>query len=88
MAEVKRDERTRGRYLGGKPPFGWEVEKAGELVAVPEQQQAIERMCAMRAEGATLRAIADALTADGVKISFSGVKKVLAAARPSTTLPL
>ena len=40
IAEVKRDQRTRGRYLGGKPPFGWKVGDDGELVAIPEQQAA------------------------------------------------
>jgi hypothetical protein len=31
----------------------------------------------MRAEGAPLRAIADTLTAEGVEISFRGVKNIL-----------
>jgi DNA invertase Pin-like site-specific DNA recombinase len=34
ISEVKRDQRTRGRYLGGVPPFGWRVGDTGELVAV------------------------------------------------------
>ena len=25
IAEVKRDQRQRGRYRGGTPPFGWHV---------------------------------------------------------------
>jgi putative DNA-invertase from lambdoid prophage Rac len=80
VAEVKRDQRMRGRYLGGKPPFGWRAGDAGELIAVPEQQKAIEAMRAMRAKGTPLRAIADKITGDGVRISFAGVKKVLDAA--------
>jgi len=88
VAEVKRDQRTRGRYLGGKPPFGWRAGDAGELIAVPEQLQALERMRALRAEGAPLRAIADKITADGVPVSFAGVKKILAAAdRPTLRTP-
>jgi DNA invertase Pin-like site-specific DNA recombinase len=84
VAEVKRDQRTRNRYLGGKPPFGWRVGNAGALVADPEQQAALARMRALRAEGTPLRKIAEEITADGVPISFAGVKKVLAAAdRPS-----
>ena len=54
IAEVKRDQRQRGRYLGGTPPFGWRVGEAGELVPVPEQQAAIKRM--RRAEGSGPRA--------------------------------
>lgn len=80
ITEVKRDQRTRGRYLGGVPPFGWRVGDGGELVAVPEQQKALGRMRTMRDGGAALRAIAEKITADGVKISHVGVKQALAAA--------
>jgi putative DNA-invertase from lambdoid prophage Rac len=80
ITEVKRDQRTRGRYLGGSVPFGWCVRKDGALVAVPEQQAALGRMQALRAEGAPLRVIAEQIQADGVKISHMGVKKALAAA--------
>jgi len=79
ITEVKRDQRTRGRYLGGVPPFGWRVGETGELVAVPEQQAALARMRVMRAEGAPLRAIAEQITATGVKISHMGVKLALTA---------
>jgi hypothetical protein len=77
VAEVKRDQRTRGRYLGGKPPSGWRAGDVGELNVVPEQHKAIEEMRALRAKGTPLRAIADKITRDGVRISFAGVNKVL-----------
>jgi putative DNA-invertase from lambdoid prophage Rac len=80
ITEVKRDQQQRGRYLGGLVPFGYRKGKAGELVAVPRQQAAIQRMQAMRAEGAPLRAIAEALRQDGIKLSHVGVANVLAAA--------
>jgi putative DNA-invertase from lambdoid prophage Rac len=82
IAEVKRDQRQRGRYLGGKPPFGWKVGDAGELVPVPEQQAALKRMRKLRAAGAPLRAIADKMRSTGVPISHVGVKKALSAADP------
>jgi hypothetical protein len=53
------NQRQRGRYLGGKPPFGWRVGEDGELVAVPEQQRALKRMREMRAKGLALQVIAD-----------------------------
>src|ERR1700753_2015154 len=59
IAEVKRDQRQRGRYLGGTPPFGWRVGEDSELVAVPKQQRALKRMREMRAKGLALRIIAD-----------------------------
>ena len=45
----------------------------------PEQQAAIVRMRALRAEGASLQKIAAVLTVDGTPISHVGVKKALAA---------
>jgi DNA invertase Pin-like site-specific DNA recombinase len=80
ITEVKRDQRQRGRYLGGTPPFGWRVGEAGELVPVPEQQRALKRMRTLRAKGLALRTIADEMTAAGVQISHMGVKKALAVA--------
>jgi putative DNA-invertase from lambdoid prophage Rac len=65
IAEVKRDQRTRGRYLGGKAPFGWKVADDSELVAVPEQQAALARMRTLRAAGLSYRAIAQIAAAGG-----------------------
>jgi hypothetical protein len=45
---------------------------------VPAEQAAIETMHKMRAEGATLRAIAEALASTGIKISYEGIRRVLA----------
>jgi DNA invertase Pin-like site-specific DNA recombinase len=80
ITEVKRDQRQRGRYLGGKLPFGWRVGEEGALVEVPEQQAAIRRMQRMRAQGLALRAIAERMNEGGHALSHQGVKKVLAAA--------
>ena len=40
IAEVKADQRRRGRFLGGSVPFGWRRE-GNELVPVPDQQAAL-----------------------------------------------
>jgi DNA invertase Pin-like site-specific DNA recombinase len=77
---TKRAQKARGEYLGGRPPFGWCVGEGGALVVDPEQQQALERMQEMRADGASLRAIAATMTGEGVQVSHEGVKKILAAA--------
>jgi hypothetical protein len=53
--------------------------KRGELVAVPEQQQAITRMKRLRDRKMRLRAIADRMRTAGVRISHVGGKKALAA---------
>ena len=84
IAEVKRDQRIRGRFLGGTAPFGWRVGDAGELVEVPEQQKAIRTMVRMRKAGKSLRAIADAMRAQGPAISHVTVAEVIAAAEERT----
>jgi DNA invertase Pin-like site-specific DNA recombinase len=77
---TKRAQKARGEYLGGRPPFGWRVGDGGALVVDLEQQQALERMRALRTGGASLRAIAATMTADGIQVSHEGVKKILVAA--------
>ena len=76
VQETKRDQRQRGRYLGGTPPFGYRLE-GGELVEEPEQQKAIERMRRLRRAGKSLREIAEDMKARGFALSHMGVKKNL-----------
>jgi len=61
ITDVKRDQRQRGRYLGGKAPLGYRVGDAGELIEIPEQQAALARMRRLRAKGASLRGIEKAM---------------------------
>src|SRR5215472_11824238 len=51
VTETKRDQRQRGRYLGGIVPFGWQIGENGTLIEVPDQQRAIQRIvdCGARA---------------------------------------
>ena len=79
ITEVKRDQRQRGRYLGGKVPFGWRVGEDGALIEMPEQQWALKRMRRLRDQGLPLRAIADRMGAFGITISHMGVKTALRA---------
>lgn len=69
------------RYLGGTIPFGWRLGDEGALVEVPEQQAAIRHMVELQQSGLSLRAIADAMKAEGFELSHVGVKKVLEAAQ-------
>ena len=80
IAEVKADQRKRGRYLGGVVPFGYRVGENGHLVPDPEQQAAIRRMRKMRQEGLALRTIAERMKASGITISHAGVANALDAA--------
>lgn len=84
ISDVKTDQRKRGRYLGGTVPFGWRIEptpdgKGGNLVEVPAQQRAIERIRQLQRAGKSLRAISAALADDGIKLSHQGIKNILTA---------
>jgi len=79
IAEVKRDQRQRGRFLGGSVPFGWRRDKEGGLIPEATEQRSIARMRALRAEGLSLRAIRDRLAAEGVRVSHVAVGNALRA---------
>ena len=77
IAEVKRDQRARGRFLGGTVPFGYRLDGNGELIAHEAEQEAIQEAKVMKARGASLRTIAEVLRAKGHKISHVSVARVL-----------
>jgi site-specific DNA recombinase len=57
---------SQGKYTGGAAPYGWALGSDGEtLVAVPAEQAVIERARAIRASGASLRAVAATLAEAG-----------------------
>jgi DNA invertase Pin-like site-specific DNA recombinase len=85
IADVKRDQRERSRFLGGKRPFGWRVSDGGELVEDKREQAALARARELRAEGASLRKIAAALTTTGVQVSVPTLQRMLAEPEASAT---
>jgi putative DNA-invertase from lambdoid prophage Rac len=88
IGQVKADQKARGRYLGGKVPFGFRRGEGGELVPHEAEQAAIQEMIALRRQGKALRAIAEALQARGRQISHEGVAGVLRIAGGSGGLSL
>ncbi|MBI3498514.1 MAG: recombinase family protein [Proteobacteria bacterium] len=84
IRDVKGDQRERGRYLGGKIPFGWRVDGDGALARVPEQQAAIHELVRMRSEGRSYRAISHQAAALGFPLSHEGVKNIINAASQRT----
>jgi len=62
---VQADQKARGRFLGGKNPFGCRRSEAGELVPHEAEQEAIREVVELRAQGRSLRAIAAAMQAAG-----------------------
>jgi putative DNA-invertase from lambdoid prophage Rac len=77
ITDVKRDQRARGRFLGGTVPFGYRLNKDGELIPHEEEQEAICEAQMMKAQGTSLRAIATALAAKGHSISHVAVARVV-----------
>jgi len=82
ISDVKRDQKARGRYLGGAVPFGFKVED-GQLVEDEREQRAIANIHALRGEGRSLRAIADALRGEGFNVSHETVGQVVKRAASS-----
>jgi putative DNA-invertase from lambdoid prophage Rac len=80
IGQVKADQKARGRYLGGKVPFGFRRGDDGDLVPHEGEQEAISEIVDLRTQGKPLRAIADAVRVKGIKISHEGVAGVLRAA--------
>ena len=77
IIDVKRDQRQRGRYLGGAVPFGYRVGDDGELVEVPEQQAAIRRAVELCGASKSLRAITEAMQGEGFEVSHMLVRRIL-----------
>ena len=78
ITDTKRDQRARGRYLGGTPPLGYTIGADGALVEDLEQQAAILTMRTLRAEGLPLRAIAAEIRErHDIDVSHAGVAKIL-----------
>jgi putative DNA-invertase from lambdoid prophage Rac len=79
IGQSKADHKARGRYLGGKIPFGWRRGDAGELVAVEAEQEAIREMIRLRLkERQPLRVVVEEMAARGHRISHQSVVNIVA----------
>ena len=77
VSQSKADQKSRNRYLGGIKPFGFTIGTDGGLVEVEAEQEAIREMMALKAQGRSLRAIAQAMAAKGHKLSHEGVAGII-----------
>lgn len=84
VTQVKQDQKKRGRYLGGKVPFGWRVGNDGELVEESREQEAIRDMVLQRfMMKKPLRQIAANISARGISVSHVAVKDITDRHRPA-----
>ena len=66
-SEALQKKKARGELVSGKPPYGYRLADDGtHLDAEPREQRVIALVQDLRAEGLTIRAIADRLNADNV----------------------
>ena len=77
VTQVKRDQKARGRYLGGATPFGYHVGPEGELATNGQSQEVIRKIFEMKQQGVSLRGISSTLAGIGVTLSHQGVSNVL-----------
>ena len=70
--------KTQGRYLGGKKPFGFDVDENNNLVICEKEQQVINQMKDLRGNGLSYEKIANQITnSTRKKFPVSWVFKIL-----------
>lgn len=77
IVDVKRDQRERGRFLGGGLPFGYRLDSGGKLLPDASEQMAISEARRLQASGHSLRSIAQELARQGHRISHVSVGRIL-----------
>jgi DNA invertase Pin-like site-specific DNA recombinase len=82
IAEVKRDQRERGRFLGGLPPYGYRriAGTKSEMEPIPEKQRFIRQIIRDRQNGHSLRSIQARLAAKGEMLALLSIDRVAKAA--------
>lgn len=76
ITQVKLDQRSQKRFLGGVRPFGFNVID-GNLVLNEKEQIAIALAKRLRSKGGSLRDIAARLSADGYNVSHVTIARFL-----------
>lgn len=77
IKNVKRSQRSKGRYLGGSRPFGYMIHSNGRLIEHPLEQKVLKRIMLLRDQGKSLRAIAEEVSTPVAPVSFKTVQRIL-----------
>jgi putative DNA-invertase from lambdoid prophage Rac len=76
IRDVKKDQKTRGKYLGGPVPYGWTRDDEGNLSPKHDEQRAIARVLQLREDGYSLRQIDKKLKEEGLRSSYATVRRI------------
>ena len=77
VTDSKRDQKARGRYLGGAVPFGHTVDEAGAIVPEPWLADVLSEARGAAARGESIREIARRIERDGRRVSHVTLGKLL-----------
>lgn len=77
IKNVKKNQRSKGRYLGGSRPFGYMIHSDGRLLENPLEQKVLKQIRQLRAQGKSLRAIAAQVSTPVAPVSFKTVQRIL-----------
>lgn len=77
VSQTKADQKKRGRYLGGKLPFGYNISDDGALVPDQHEQRLLKLAHRLHGEGKPLRTIQSELAGRGATLSIGGLHKLL-----------
>ena len=77
IKNVKKNQRSKGRYLGGSRPFGYMIHSNGRLIENPLEQKVLKRILQLREQGKSLRAIAAEVSTPVAPVSFKTVQRIL-----------
>jgi len=85
VSQTKADQKKRGRYLGGKLPFGYRLGDDGALTADQREQRLLHLAHRLHSEGKPLRAIQSELADQGAALSIGGLHKLLKKGRDAAS---
>lgn len=78
ITQVKSDQRRRGRYLGGKVPFGFAVGADGDLMPRSDEQVIVADVHRLADDGATVRSVQSHVRAThGKSLSLDTVHRLM-----------
>jgi len=76
ITDVKRQQRSLGKFLGGKRRFGYQVDDNGYEVEDVKEQVVIKDIVNMRSQGKTYDAIVSEVADKGFPLSRGGIFKI------------